>query len=43
MEIPHGTELKQSLLETKSVYILDCHTDVFVWCVASPCNLELFE
>ena len=26
-----GNRLKQELLQTKSVYILDCFTDVFVW------------
>ena len=30
VEVP-GNRLKQELLETKSVYILDCFTDVFVW------------
>lgn len=29
-EIPGG-KLKQKLLDTKQVYILDCKTDVFVW------------
>ncbi|KAH3871908.1 hypothetical protein DPMN_035123 [Dreissena polymorpha] len=29
-EIPEG-KLKQKLLDTKQVYILDCKTDVFVW------------
>ena len=30
VEIPGG-KLKQTLLDTKQVYILDCKTDVFVW------------
>ena len=30
VEVP-GNRLKQELLVSKSVYILDCFTDVFVW------------
>lgn len=30
VEIPHG-KLTQNLLDTKSVYILDCKSDIFVW------------
>ena len=30
VEVP-GHKLKQELLQTKNVYILDCYTDVFVW------------
>ena len=30
VEIP-GNKLKQEILDTKNVYILDCYTDVFVW------------
>ncbi|CAH1794524.1 unnamed protein product [Owenia fusiformis] len=30
VEIPHG-KLVNTLLNTKSVYLVDCHTDVFVW------------
>ena len=30
VEVP-GHKLKQELLETANVYILDCYTDVFVW------------
>jgi len=30
VEIP-GNRLKQSLLNTKNVYILDCYSDLFVW------------
>ena len=30
VEVPQG-RLKQKLLDTKGVYLLDCHADVFVW------------
>ena len=30
VEVP-GQKLRQELLQTKNVYILDCYTDVFVW------------
>lgn len=30
VEIP-GNKMKQDLLQTKNVYILDCYSDVFVW------------
>ena len=30
VEVP-GHKLKQDLLQTKNVYILDCYTDLFVW------------
>ena len=30
VEVP-GNKLKQELLNTKNVYILDCYSDVFVW------------
>merc|ERR550532_3166825 len=30
VEVP-GNKLKQELLNTKSVFILDCYTDLFVW------------
>ena len=32
VDLPQG-QLHQSLLRTSDVYILDCHTDIFVWCV----------
>ena len=30
VEVP-GHRLVQSLLQSNSVYILDCHSDVFIW------------
>ena len=30
VDVPQG-KLKQKLLETRGVYLLDCHSDVFVW------------
>jgi len=32
--LPKG-KLTQDLLESKNVYILDCHADVYIWYVSS--------
>lgn len=32
VEVPHG-KLRNTLLNNRNVYILDCHVDVYVWYV----------
>ena len=35
VEVPNN-RLKQDMLNTKSVFILDCYTDLFVWVGRNP-------
>lgn len=40
VEVPHG-KLRNTLLNNRNVYILDCHVDVYVWYILFKSLMQL--
>lgn len=42
VDLPKG-QLQQNLLRTSDVYVLDCHSDIFVWYVKKLVGCLMFS